>query len=46
MMGLVSVARRGLIKPIASDRFKLNQATEALSKIKEGKVVWRGVINP
>jgi propanol-preferring alcohol dehydrogenase len=29
-----------------SDKFKLEQATEALSKLKEGKVLGRGVINP
>ena len=43
---LVSLARRGVIKPLVSDKFKLEQATEALSKLKEGKVVGRGVINP
>ena len=46
MVELVSLAKRGIIKPIVSDRFKLEQATEALSKLKEGKVVGRGVINP
>ena len=43
---LASLARRGVIKPLVSDKFKLKQATEALSKLKEGKVVGRGVINP
>jgi alcohol dehydrogenase, propanol-preferring len=43
---LVSLARRGVIKPLVSDKFKLEQATEALSKLKEGKVMGRGVINP
>ena len=43
---LVSLARRGVIKPLVSDKFKLEQATEALSKLKDGKVVGRGVINP
>lgn len=43
---LVSLTRRGIIKPLVSDKFKLEQATEALSKLKEGKVVGRGVINP
>ena len=41
MVELVSLAKRGVIKPIVSDRFKLEQATEALSKLKEGKVVGR-----
>lgn len=43
---LVSLTRRGVIKPLVSDKFNLNQATEALSKLKEGKIVGRGVIKP
>jgi alcohol dehydrogenase, propanol-preferring len=46
MVELVSLAKRGVIKPVISNRFKLSQATEALSKLKEGKIVGRGVINP
>ncbi len=34
------------IKPVVSNRFKLEQATEALSMLKEGKILGRGVINP
>jgi hypothetical protein len=30
MTELVSLAKRGVIKPLVSNRFKLNQATEAL----------------
>lgn len=43
---LVSLAKRGLIKPIVSDRFNLEQSTEALTKLKEGKIMGRGVITP
>ncbi|HEX5979221.1 MAG TPA: zinc-binding dehydrogenase, partial [Nitrososphaeraceae archaeon] len=46
MTELVSLASRGVIKPIVSNRFKLNQATEALKMLKEGKILGRGVINP
>jgi alcohol dehydrogenase, propanol-preferring len=46
MVELVSLAKRAIIKPIVSDRFKLDQATEALSKLKDGKIIGRGVINP
>src|SRR5215213_9223774 len=46
MIELVSLARRGVIKPLVSNRFKLNQATEALTMLKEGKILGRGVINP
>jgi propanol-preferring alcohol dehydrogenase len=40
------LAKRGVIKPVVSDTFKLSQVTEALSKLKEGKIIGRGVINP
>jgi alcohol dehydrogenase, propanol-preferring len=46
MVELVSLARRGVIKPLVSNRFKLDQATEALTMLKEGKILGRGVINP
>ena len=43
---LVSLAKRGVIRPIISNRFKLNQATEALTMLKNGKILGRGIINP
>ena len=46
MVELVSLAKRGVINPVVSNRFKLDQTTEALSKLKEGEIVGRGVINP
>ena len=46
MVELVSLAKRGVIKPVVSERFKLDQATEALSRLEEGKITGRGVINP
>jgi propanol-preferring alcohol dehydrogenase len=46
MAELVSLARRGVIKPVISEKFKLDQATDALSKLKEGKITGRGVIHP
>ena len=46
MIELVSLAQRGVIKPVVSEKFKLDQATEALSKLKDGKIAGRGVINP
>ncbi|HEX5359256.1 MAG TPA: alcohol dehydrogenase [Candidatus Nitrosotalea sp.] len=46
MIELVSLAKRGIIKPVISNRFKLDQATEALTMLKEGKIVGRGIINP
>jgi alcohol dehydrogenase, propanol-preferring len=46
MIELVSLANRGLVKPVVSNRFKLDQAGEALQMLKHGKIVGRGVINP
>src|SRR5574340_570616 len=46
LVELVSLARRDVIKPIISNRFKLEQATEALQMLKDGKVIGRGIINP
>jgi propanol-preferring alcohol dehydrogenase len=45
MAELVSLAKRNVIKPVISDRFKLGEATEALTKLREGKITGRGVIN-
>ena len=41
MVELVSLARRGVIKPLVSNRFKLDQATEALTMLKEGRIIGR-----
>ena len=46
MLELVSLAEREVIKPVISDTFKLDQATEALQMLKDGKIIGRGVINP
>lgn len=46
LIELVSLAKRGVIKPVVSNRFKLSQATEALQMLKDGKILGRGVINP
>jgi alcohol dehydrogenase, propanol-preferring len=46
LIELVSLASREVIKPVVSNRFKLDEATEALTMLKEGKILGRGVINP
>jgi propanol-preferring alcohol dehydrogenase len=45
LVQLVSLARRDVIKPVVSNKFKLDQAGEALQMLKDGKIVGRGVIN-
>src|SRR5919197_1809276 len=46
MVQLVSLAKRGTIKPLVSNRFRLDQATEALRMLRDGKIMGRAVINP
>jgi alcohol dehydrogenase, propanol-preferring len=46
LIELVSLAKRGIIKPVISNRFRLDEATEALRMLKDGKILGRGVINP
>jgi propanol-preferring alcohol dehydrogenase len=46
LVELVSLAKRGVIKPVIGGRFKLDQATEALTMLTKGKIIGRGVINP
>jgi len=46
LIELVSLVKRVVIKLVVSNRFKLDQATEALTMLKNGKVLGRAVINP
>jgi alcohol dehydrogenase, propanol-preferring len=46
LVELVSLGKRGVIKPVVSNRFTLDQATEALTMLTKGKIIGRGVINP
>ncbi|HEX7818302.1 MAG TPA: alcohol dehydrogenase [Nitrososphaeraceae archaeon] len=46
LVGLLSLAERGVINPVVTDRFKLEEATKALSELKKGNIIGRGVINP
>jgi propanol-preferring alcohol dehydrogenase len=46
MAEIVSITKRKLIKPVVSDKYKLDEATEALAKLRDSKIRGRGVINP
>ena len=46
LIELVSLAKRGVIKPVVSNHFKLEQAKEGLKMLKDGKIIGRGIINP
>src|SRR5918996_400270 len=42
LIELVSLAKRGIIKPVISNRFKLEEATKALKMLRDGKILGRG----
>jgi len=46
MIELVDLAKRGVIKPIISKHYSLNDANTALEDLKNRKVIGRSVINP
>jgi alcohol dehydrogenase, propanol-preferring len=46
LVELVSLAEQGVIKPVITDRFPLEDATEGLSKLKRGEIIGRGVLVP
>jgi propanol-preferring alcohol dehydrogenase len=46
LIEMISLASRRIVKPVVSNRFKLDQATEALTLLREGKIIGRSVINP
>jgi propanol-preferring alcohol dehydrogenase len=46
LVELVSLAKRRVIEPVVSNKFKLEQATQALQMLKDGKILGRAVINP
>ena len=46
LIELVSLVKRQVIKPVVSNRFKLEQAADALAMLKDGKIIGRSVINP
>jgi alcohol dehydrogenase, propanol-preferring len=46
LIELISLASRRVVTPVVSNRFKLDQATEALAMLKDGKILGRCVINP
>ena len=46
LIELVSLAKRGVIKPVIGGHFKLDQATEALTMLTKAKIIGRGIINP
>jgi alcohol dehydrogenase, propanol-preferring len=43
---LVGLAKRHIIKPIVSKTFKLDEANEAITQLKSGRIIGRAVINP
>ena len=46
MLELIDLAKRGVIKPIVSKHYSIDEANTALEDLKNRKVVGRSVINP
>jgi len=46
LVELVSLAKKGVIRSVVSRRFKLDEANDALTQLKEGKIIGRAVIAP
>jgi len=46
MVELLALARKGILNPIISKRYALNEANTALADLKARKIIGRAVINP
>ena len=46
MVELLALARKGILNPIISKRYALNEANTALEDLKARKIIGRAVINP
>ena len=46
MVELLALARKGILNPIISKRYTLNEANTALEDLKARKILGRAVINP
>lgn len=46
MIELIKLAKKGVIKPVISKRYSIDEANEALENLKARKIIGRAVINP
>lgn len=46
MVELIELAKKGIIKPVISKRYSLDDANQALQDLKDRKIIGRAVINP
>ena len=46
MVELIELAKKGIIKPVVSQRYSLDQVNDALENLKQRKIIGRAVINP
>ena len=46
MLELIDLAKKGIIKPVISKRYSLDDANQALHDLKDRKIIGRAVINP
>ena len=46
MVELIELAKKGVIKPVISKRYSIDEANEALENLKARKIIGRAVTNP
>ena len=46
MVELLALARKGIINPVISKRYSLDETNAALEDLKARKIIGRAVINP
>ena len=46
MVELIELAKKGVIKPVISKKYTLDEANTALKDLKARKIIGRAVINP
>ncbi|HSB50718.1 MAG TPA: alcohol dehydrogenase [Nitrosopumilaceae archaeon] len=46
MIELIKLAKKGVIKPVISKRYSIDEANEALENLRARKIIGRAVINP
>ncbi|MBS7640992.1 NAD(P)-dependent alcohol dehydrogenase [Candidatus Bathyarchaeota archaeon] len=46
LMELISLYKRGIVKPMVSSKFKLEEANEAFNKLERGEIEGRSILKP
>lgn len=46
LLDVVALAKKGIVKPITTKTFKLDEVNEAFEQLKQGRILGRGVVKP